>query len=82
MRSTNDNPIDPLGSIGSPIRESKPAAPDPVKSFESQADRPLIGDHSKAVQSIADTLRRKVEDERCDFPSFEDEYTKRLLSAI
>lgn len=64
MRSTTDNPVDPLGTLGAPIRPAAPApAPDPFKAFEH------INDHSKAVESIVDTLRRKqVEDdsEACD----------------
>lgn len=31
MRSTTDNPVDPFGSLGKPIRQEKPtAAPVPV----------------------------------------------------
>lgn len=71
MRQTNDNPVDPLGNLGAPIRPAAPTAPDRVKDFEQAADRPLIGDHSKAVQSIADTLRRKVEDEACGLEGFD-----------
>lgn len=71
MRSTNDNPLDPLGTLGAPIKPTKPAAPDPVKSFEQQTDRPLIGNTSEAIKSIADTLRRKVEDEACELEGFD-----------
>lgn len=67
MRSTNDNAIDSLGTLGAPIKPAKPVAPDPIKSFEQATDRPLIGNTSEAIKSIADTLRRKVEDEQCDF---------------
>lgn len=57
MKSTNDNPIDPLGTLGQVIRQ--PTAPDPIKSFESQSDRPLISDAGKALESIVDTLKKK-----------------------
>jgi len=43
MKSTPDNPIDPLGSLGGPIRPSAPApAPSPAQGFE-------IGDWAKTL---------------------------------
>lgn len=35
MKSTHDNPLDPLGSLGAPIRPTQPATPDVVKPFNS-----------------------------------------------
>lgn len=55
MKTTNDNPVDPFGSLGSPIRESKPTAPDPVKEFER------IADHSKAVETITETIKKGID---------------------
>ncbi|HEY8879189.1 MAG TPA: hypothetical protein VIN03_16595 [Roseateles sp.] len=55
MKTTQDLPLDPLGGLGAPIRPTKPAAPDPIKQFEH------INDQNKAVQTIADTLRKKAE---------------------
>lgn len=35
MRTPTDNPVDPLGNLGAPIRPTAPApAPDPAKGFE------------------------------------------------
>lgn len=35
MRTPTDNPIDPLGDLGGPIRPTTPTpAPDPAKGFE------------------------------------------------
>lgn len=59
MKSTNDNPLDPLGNLGAPIRPTKPAAPDVVKPFE-HGDHSLIGDSNKALESIAETLRKQL----------------------
>lgn len=61
MKTTNDLPLDPLGTLGPAIKPATPATPDPVRVFEQQTDRPLIADQSKAVQTIADTLRKKQE---------------------
>jgi len=52
MRTNHDNPIDSLGSIGSPIRQPAPAKPDPAREFER------ISDHSKALETVAETLRK------------------------
>lgn len=60
MRSTNDNPIDSLGSIGAPIRQPAPAKPDPVRPFEQGDHSNGIGDHSKALESIAETIRKQL----------------------
>lgn len=54
MRSTNDNPTDSLGSLGAPVRQAAAPAPDPVRAFER------INDHSKALESVAETLRKKA----------------------
>lgn len=35
MRTPTDNPVDPLGNLGGPIRPAAPApTPDPAKGFE------------------------------------------------
>ena len=60
MRSTNDNPIDSLGSIGSPIRQPAPAKPDTVRPFERGDHSGGIGDQSKALESIAETIRKQI----------------------
>lgn len=52
MKSVHDNPIDPLGQIGKPIRPEPPKKPDPVREFEH------IGDTSKALDTMAETLRK------------------------
>lgn len=72
MRSTNDLPINPLGSLGAPIRPAAPPAPDVVKPFEQQ-NHDLLNDQSKALETIAETLRKKsiapivhIDDETCD----------------
>ncbi len=70
MRSTTDNPVDPLGTLGKAIKPTAPAAPDPVKSFESATDLPLIADHKTVAETIAETLRRKHDRDEptgCDF---------------
>lgn len=54
MKTTNDNPVDPLGSLGSPIRPAAPPAPDPVREFEH------ISDTNKALETIAETLRKQL----------------------
>lgn len=54
MREVNDNPVDPLGTLGQAIRPTKPAQPDPIREFE------LVGDHNRALESIAETLRKKA----------------------
>lgn len=59
MREVNDNPVDPLGSIGSPIRPSAPAQPDQVKAFEQMPDRHLINDPNAALEAICESLRKK-----------------------
>lgn len=33
MRSTPDNPVDPLGTLGAPVRPAPAPAPDPTKTF-------------------------------------------------
>ncbi len=60
MKSTNDNPLDPLGSLGAPIKPTPAAKPDPAREFEKATDRQLIGDTSKAQESIAEALRPKA----------------------
>lgn len=35
MRSVQENPADPLGSIGPAIRPATPPAPSPAKTFET-----------------------------------------------
>lgn len=54
MKTNQDNPVDPLGSLGQAIRPTKPAEPDPVREFE------LLSDANSALESIAETLRRKA----------------------
>lgn len=58
MRSTTDNPVDPLGNLGPAIKPKAAPAPDPVKVFEQQRDRPLIGNTSNAMDTIAETLKK------------------------
>lgn len=53
MRTTNDNPVDPLGTLGPAVKPATPPAPDPVKAFEH------INDQTTAIQTVADTLRKK-----------------------
>ena len=82
MKSTHDNAIDPLGSLGSPSRPAAPAAPDPVREFEH------INDASKAIESIAETLRKKsgVTVEQGQAEDWEgmciDPYTAAILGCI
>jgi hypothetical protein len=79
MRSTPDLPVDPIGNLGQAIKPTPAAKPDTARPFET-GDHSLISDHSKAVQSIADTLRKKHErDETCDFC---DDYASVLLGCI
>lgn len=53
MREVNDNPVDPLGSLGPAVKPATPTAPDQFKAFEH------INDSTKAMESVADTLRKK-----------------------
>lgn len=84
MKSTNDNPVDPLGSLGQVIRPTKPAEPDPIKAFEH------IADTDKALESIAETLRRKAapvpvitDGQESDWEGIcMDEYTLAILGCI
>lgn len=81
MREVHENPADPLGSLGPAIKPATPARPDPVRQFEQASDLPLISDHSKALESIADTLRKKHDRDEptgCDF----GDYTLALLGCI
>jgi hypothetical protein len=80
MRSTPDLPVDPIGNLGQAIKPTPAIKPDTVKPFE-RGDHSLISDHSRARESIADTLRKKhARDEAaCDFS---DDYTRALLGCI
>ena len=57
MKSTNDLPLDPLGTIGAPIRDQKPATPDPISDFTTKK-HDLINNQSTAIETIAETLRK------------------------
>lgn len=83
MKSTNE-PAERDLTLGTPIRPEKPAEPDRIGTFNKgnyHRDGSLIGNHSKAVESIADTLRRKVEkdEQTCDCT---DAYSRALLGCI
>lgn len=84
MRSTPDNPIDSLGSIGAPIRQPAPAKPDTVRPFEAGDHSGGIGDHSKALDTLAETLRKPVSPGKAE--EWEglclDEYGHLILSCI
>lgn len=54
MREVNDNPVDPLGNLGPAIKPKAAPAPDPIKSFEQ------INDGHKALETIAETLRKQL----------------------
>lgn len=55
MKSTNDNAVDPLGSLGSPIRPSAPKPPDVVKPFETVPHE--IADTTNAIETISEALK-------------------------
>ena len=57
MRSVNDNPIDPIGTLGDPIRPAAPKPADVVRPFETVPHE--IANVDAAIESIADTLRKK-----------------------
>ena len=62
MREVNDNPVDPLGTLGHPIKPSPIAKPDTMKPFESGTWTPAgthIENHAKALETIVETLRKK-----------------------
>ena len=88
MKTTNDLPVDPLGNLGAPIRPTAAPAPDPVKTFEQQRDRPLIGSTSTAIETITETLRKNsgvvVSDgQEADWEGLcLDAYSMRLLGCI
>jgi hypothetical protein len=62
MKSTPDLPVDPLGSLGSPIRPAPAPAPDPVKEFElgdwaatlpeGLAEKPAVMQDGTSVEEI------------------------------
>ncbi len=52
MKSTNDNPVDPLGTLGAPIRPTV-TKPDPVRDFER------INDQQKATDDFMRELRKQ-----------------------
>lgn len=84
MKTNHDNPTDDLGQLGQVIRPTKPAEPDPVREFE------LLGDQNAALESIAETLRRKASPvpviTEGDVGDWEgicmDEYTLAILGCI
>lgn len=84
MREVNEPKADDLGQLGQVIRPTKPAEPDPVREFE------LISDHNAALESIAETLRRKASPvpviTEGDVGDWEgicmDEYTLAILGCI
>ncbi len=82
MRSTNDNPLDPLGQLGQAIKPATVAKPDPVRQFEQPTDRPLIADHSKALEAVRDTLRGKHERDESAACDLSDAYSRLLLSSF
>lgn len=80
MRTNPDTPIDPLGSLGSPIKPTAAPAPNPVREFEH------INDQNKAVESVIETLRKKQAEQGnaegweglCASPTFTGTYTYSL----
>lgn len=75
MREVNDNPVDPLGTLGHPIKPSPIAKPDTARPFERGnhgRDGKLIADQSKALETIAETLRKKSprDEQACEFGAY------------
>lgn len=60
MKSTDHLPIDPLGTLGAPIKPKATPKPDPAREFERATDRKEIGDNAKAIQTIADALKPHI----------------------
>lgn len=54
MKTNPDNAIDSLGNLGPAVKPKAAPAPDPIKSFEQ------INDGHKALETIAETLRKKL----------------------
>ena len=83
MRETNE-PKDGEIVLGQVIRPTKPAQPDPIREFE------LVGDHNRALESIAETLRKKAapvpvisDGQESDWEGLcMDDYTRALLGCI
>lgn len=74
MKSTTDNPMDPLGTLGAPIREAKPApAPAPVApGIVRNADGTLstqIPDPQPlwAAPIYTPRIRSERDEQTCDF---------------
>jgi hypothetical protein len=82
MRSTNDNPIDPIGTLGEPIRPTPPKPADTTRPFETVPHE--IANVDAAIESIADTLRKKCTAGKAE--EWEglvlDDYTLTILSCI
>jgi len=69
MRSTNE-PQDRDLTLGSPIRPAAPAKPDVIKPFEAGDHSVGLGNQSKAIETMLDTLRKAQADEEaqpCDY---------------
>ena len=86
MRTTNDNPIDPLGQLGKAVKQPAAAKPDTMKPFESGTWTPAgshIANAKSAQQTIAEALAPRKQHERdeqtCDLS---DAYTRALLGCI
>lgn len=60
MRNTPQEPTDTDLTLGRPIRQPSPAKPDTVRPFESGDHSAGIGDHSKALESIAEAIRKHI----------------------
>ena len=53
MRSTNDNPIDPIGTLGDPIRPAAPKSADVVRPFETVPHEIANVDTAKEVEMLS-----------------------------
>jgi hypothetical protein len=82
MKTTHDNPVDPLGSLGAPIRPAAPAKPDVIKPFEAGDHSQGIANADKVMQPIVDTLTKQPEPDYDMAADFADAYTRALLGCI
>jgi hypothetical protein len=82
MRSVNDNPIDPIGTLGEPIRPAAPKPADATRPFETAPHE--IANVDTAIESIVDTLRKKCTAGKAE--EWEglvlDDYTLTILGCI
>lgn len=60
MRNTPQEPMDTDLTLGRPIRQPAPAKPDTVRPFEQGDHSGGIGNQSKALESIAETIRKQI----------------------